>query len=141
MKRIVAADVCVGDVVELTTGDIVPVDGVLLQSSALRVNESHITGESVEIAKKEQHDITLMSGSKVVQGNGFMLALAVGEYESLPPSSLYSTSESPLSPNARWASIQSKVEFAKKSTPQVVMMALAPSKKKVNSFNDWIILQ
>jgi Ca2+-transporting ATPase len=96
MKRVIAADVCVGDVVELTTGDIVPVDGVLLQSSALRVNESHITGESVEIAKKEKHDITLMSGSKVVQGNGFMLALAVGEYESFPPSSLYSTSESPF---------------------------------------------
>ena len=38
-------DVCVGDIVWLESGDEVPADGVLLEGTALRVDESNFTGE------------------------------------------------------------------------------------------------
>ncbi|MCX8060361.1 MAG: HAD-IC family P-type ATPase, partial [Aquificaceae bacterium] len=60
-------EVFVGDILLLRTGDVVPVDCVLLEGS-LEVEESLLTGESTPV-KKGQGD-RLLSGSSVVSGFG-----------------------------------------------------------------------
>ncbi|KDO22335.1 calcium-translocating P-type ATPase [Saprolegnia parasitica CBS 223.65] len=72
-------DLLVGDVVRIDVGDILPADGIVFEASELKVDESAMTGESVLIAK---HPTGLtpfvLSGTKVMQGMGKMLVLAVG---------------------------------------------------------------
>lgn len=49
--RLPAEDVVVGEVLKLETGDILCADGVLLQGYDIRVDESHLTGESAEVTR------------------------------------------------------------------------------------------
>lgn len=67
----------VGDLVYLATGDRVPADGRLVSAVDLAVDESMLTGESIE-ASKDQQDLGLLSGTTVTAGTGFMLVEAVG---------------------------------------------------------------
>jgi P-type Ca2+ transporter type 2C len=53
-KRIAATDLVPGDLIVLHEGDRVPGDGVILQTSHLRVDESLLTGESFSIRKSQQ---------------------------------------------------------------------------------------
>ncbi|NNG19043.1 HAD-IC family P-type ATPase [Naumannella sp. ID2617S] len=64
------------DVIELGPGDQVPVDGLVVESGALEVDESMLTGEADPVAK-ERGD-SLLSGSFVVSGSGAFRATAVG---------------------------------------------------------------
>lgn len=64
-----------GDVVLLKTGDQIPADGQIIAGD-LRVNESLLTGEADEIAKKSGDQ--LMSGSFVVSGQAYMVLEKVG---------------------------------------------------------------
>eukprot|EP00004_Rigifila_ramosa_P004651 TRINITY_DN1512_c0_g1_i2.p1 TRINITY_DN1512_c0_g1~~TRINITY_DN1512_c0_g1_i2.p1 ORF type:complete len:1024 (-),score=244.04 TRINITY_DN1512_c0_g1_i2:51-3122(-) len=68
---------CCGDVVELTVGDIIPSDGLVIRSNDLKVNESSLTGESDDI-KKHVGNPWLYSGTKVMEGWARMLVVAVG---------------------------------------------------------------
>ncbi|EQC29307.1 hypothetical protein SDRG_12976 [Saprolegnia diclina VS20] len=72
-------DLLVGDVVRIDVGDILSADGIVFEASELKVDESAMTGESVLIDK---HPMGLtpfvLSGTKVMQGMGKMLVLAVG---------------------------------------------------------------
>lgn len=43
-------------------GDLLPADGILLQSNDLKVDESSLTGESDLIRKDPDHDPVLLSG-------------------------------------------------------------------------------
>ena len=76
-------ELMVGDLVEVETGEIMSVDGVIIRGTEMMVDESSITGESLDIKKKpftekEVNNPFLVSGSKVVDGNGQLLVLAVG---------------------------------------------------------------
>ncbi|KAM0215786.1 hypothetical protein ACHAQI_002884 [Fusarium lateritium] len=88
-------DVMVGDVMHLATGDIVPVDGIFVQGSAVKCDESSATGESdllrkssaayvfdamqkLSVKDAEKLDPFIISGSKVSEGNGTFLVTAVG---------------------------------------------------------------
>ncbi|KAF8517670.1 E1-E2 ATPase-domain-containing protein, partial [Hysterangium stoloniferum] len=85
-------EVLVGDIALLEPGEIVPCDGVLLNSRHVRCDESSITGTSVVTRKasyKEcmakldqrelsQEDCFLLSGSKVLEGAGEYVVIAVG---------------------------------------------------------------
>jgi P-type Ca2+ transporter type 2C len=51
MLNLDAAELVVGDVVEIQPGDRVPADGRLLSSSGLEVQESSLTGEAQPVAK------------------------------------------------------------------------------------------
>lgn len=43
-------------------GDLLPADGIIIQSNDLKVDESSLTGESDHVKKGEVHDPMLFSG-------------------------------------------------------------------------------
>ena len=45
-------------------GDLLPADGILIQSNDLKVDESSLTGESDHVKKSELTDPMLLSGKK-----------------------------------------------------------------------------
>ncbi|CAN1256210.1 Putative calcium-transporting ATPase 11, plasma membrane-type [Linum perenne] len=70
-------DLVVGDIVQLSIGDVVPADGVFISGYSLVIDESSLSGESepVNIDKSKPF---LLSGTKVQDGSGYMLVTAVG---------------------------------------------------------------
>ncbi|KAH8655917.1 hypothetical protein BGZ61DRAFT_372862 [Ilyonectria robusta] len=85
-------DVLVGDILRVEAGDVVAVDGILVQSSSLQVDESSISGESALVHKTVPSDNDpfhtvhadpfIHSGTTVSRGNGRYLVTAVGLYSS-----------------------------------------------------------
>ncbi|MDO4320367.1 MAG: calcium-translocating P-type ATPase, PMCA-type [Bacteroidales bacterium] len=83
-------DVVVGDIVILETGDEVPADGHLVDSLAMGVNESSLTGEPLAHKSHRPDDVTdhdatypadmVMRGTTVVEGRGLMQVTAVGDH-------------------------------------------------------------
>ncbi|EMH73509.1 plasma membrane calcium-transporting atpase, putative, partial [Entamoeba histolytica HM-1:IMSS-B] len=67
----------VGDIVNLDVGDIIPADGIYIHGNDLRVDQASMTGESVAV-RKTSENFSMMSGTKVMDGNGKMLVVAVG---------------------------------------------------------------
>ena len=63
-----AAEVVVGDVVQLAAGDIVPADATVLSAHALHLDESTVTGESVPVLRGAGD--ALSAGTVVTVGRG-----------------------------------------------------------------------
>lgn len=74
---VVAESVVSGDVVEVGTGDQIPVDGAVLVSHHLEVDESLLTGESDPVLVQPADRV--LSGSFVVAGQGRFVATEVGD--------------------------------------------------------------
>ena len=74
---IASSGIVVDDIIKLSLGDQVPVDGVVLSSSDLEINESLLTGESDPVVKNAK--AMVMSGSMVVAGSGYIKATKVGQ--------------------------------------------------------------
>ncbi|BDH15626.1 cation-translocating P-type ATPase [Streptomyces hygroscopicus] len=74
--EIPASDVVLGDVLELGSGDKIIVDGEVLETDGLEVDESLLTGEADPVLKKPGD--RMMSGSFVVAGSGAFTATKVG---------------------------------------------------------------
>jgi Ca2+ transporting ATPase len=72
------AELVVGDVCTLKYGDVLPADGLVLQSCDLKVDESSLTGESDLVTKQIYGSVALFAGTRVMEGSGRMLTLAVG---------------------------------------------------------------
>lgn len=70
-------DVVVDDCIVLGRGDQIIVDGKVLQSNRVEVDESSVTGESVHLLK--QKDDYLYSGTFCVSGNGIYVAEKIGD--------------------------------------------------------------
>ncbi|TIB02081.1 hypothetical protein E3P94_01236 [Wallemia ichthyophaga] len=97
-QHISIKDVLVGDILQLETGDILPVDGVFIGGHNIKADESAATGESDAIkkvtfddyssyldtlsehdkTKSQKKDCFLLSGSKITEGVGEMIVVAVG---------------------------------------------------------------
>ncbi|KAI7884107.1 PMCA-type calcium-translocating P-type ATPase [Lichtheimia hyalospora FSU 10163] len=84
-QRICASTLVVGDVLMLEPGDVVSVDCLYLDGYNLACDESAATGESEAVRKRlaseienEQDDCFILSGSKVLEGVGHALVIAVG---------------------------------------------------------------
>ncbi len=70
-------DLVKDDVLPIEPGDRMVVDGVLLETDALEMDESQLTGESDAVLKESRDKIT--SGSFVIAGTGVMQATKVGK--------------------------------------------------------------
>ena len=74
--EISADDIVLDDLVILSTGDQIVVDGEMLSASGLEADESLLTGEADPVHKNIGDEV--MSGSFVVAGSGIMRATKVG---------------------------------------------------------------
>lgn len=90
-------DVLVGDIMHLEPGDLIPVDGVLVEGFNVKCDESQATGESDVIRKKpadevyaaiengenlKKMDPFIQSGARVMEGVGTFLVTSTGVYSS-----------------------------------------------------------
>ncbi|KAI1186675.1 calcium-translocating P-type ATPase [Nemania serpens] len=91
-------DILVGDVLHLEPGDLVPVDGILIDGHDLKCDESSATGESDAIKKTPGEQVMaslesgspdakgldpfIISGAKVLEGFGTFLCTSVGVHSS-----------------------------------------------------------
>ncbi|HEY3503598.1 MAG TPA: HAD-IC family P-type ATPase [Actinocatenispora sp.] len=75
-RAVPAGELVRGDVILLSTGDTVPVDGTVLVADGLEIDESLLTGETDPVAKTP--DAEVLSGSFAVAGSGAYLATRVG---------------------------------------------------------------
>uniref|UniRef100_A0A1I8MV65 Calcium-transporting ATPase n=1 Tax=Musca domestica TaxID=7370 RepID=A0A1I8MV65_MUSDO len=76
--QISVTDIVVGDIAQIKYGDLLPADGVLIQSNDLKVDESSLTGESDHVKKGVEFDPMVLSGTHVMEGSGKMVVTAVG---------------------------------------------------------------
>ncbi|EOO03676.1 putative calcium-translocating p-type atpase protein [Phaeoacremonium minimum UCRPA7] len=90
-------DILVGDVVHLEPGDMIPVDGILIQGFNVKCDESQATGESDIIKKRPADDVFtaienqedlkkmdpfIQSGARVMEGVGTFMVTSTGIYSS-----------------------------------------------------------
>ncbi|XP_069165984.1 plasma membrane calcium-transporting ATPase 2 isoform X2 [Procambarus clarkii] len=78
VQQIGVGDIVVGDICQIKYGDLLPTDGILIQSNDLKIDESSLTGESDHVKKGADTDPMLLSGTHVMEGSGKMLVTAVG---------------------------------------------------------------
>ncbi|MEU5877807.1 HAD-IC family P-type ATPase [Spirillospora sp. NPDC047279] len=111
--HIPAEEVVVGDVVLLAAGDQVPADGRIVEASALQIDESALTGESVPAAKDartvsagdlgpgDQSDMAFMN-TPVTHGSAVMIVTGTGQATELGKiSGMLSATETEVSPLTR----------------------------------------
>lgn len=77
IKEINKDEIVQDDIVYITSGEQVAVDGIILRSNLIEVDESLLTGESFPITKKNGDSI--LSGSFCLYGNGYYKAEKVGK--------------------------------------------------------------
>ena len=112
LKEIFVEDVVVGDIVSLSSGDVIPADGVVV-SGQVFTDESSFTGETKDIEKKNGSEV--YKGSIVVGGSGIIKIKSVGsktKYGSIALELLDKNPDSPLKIRLReLASIISKIGY------------------------------
>ena len=69
--------VVVDDIVQLSLGEVIPADGVILDADHTAINESALTGES--LPKDKKVDDLVYSGSFLVTGNAVIKVTATGK--------------------------------------------------------------
>lgn len=80
LRQLAVRQLCVGDIVDLEPGNVVPCDGLYLHGHGLACDESSATGESNTIKKQVNGDCFILSGSRVLLGVGRMVVIAVGAH-------------------------------------------------------------
>ncbi|GAB1315925.1 plasma membrane calcium [Madurella fahalii] len=90
-------DILVGDVVHLEPGDLIPVDGILIEGFNVKCDESQATGESDIIRKRSADEVFaaienreslkkmdpfIQSGARVMEGVGTFMVTSTGVYSS-----------------------------------------------------------
>eukprot|EP00090_Calanus_glacialis_P005343 TRINITY_DN1414_c0_g1_i2.p1 TRINITY_DN1414_c0_g1~~TRINITY_DN1414_c0_g1_i2.p1 ORF type:complete len:1169 (-),score=188.50 TRINITY_DN1414_c0_g1_i2:1887-5393(-) len=78
MTQVQVGELVVGDIISVKYGDLLPADGLVMQSNDLKVDESSLTGESDQVNKGVASDPTVLSGTHVMEGSGKVLVTAVG---------------------------------------------------------------
>jgi cation-transporting ATPase E len=76
LRRLPVDQIVIDDVLEVSRGDQIPTDSIVLRAQGLEVDESLVTGESEPVVKPEGSE--LLSGSFVVAGSGRAQAVRVG---------------------------------------------------------------
>ncbi|CAG0885916.1 unnamed protein product, partial [Darwinula stevensoni] len=78
VEQINVGEIVVGDICQVKYGDLLPADGIVIQSNDLKVDESSLTGESDQVKKGEKIDPMVLSGTHIMEGSGKILVTAVG---------------------------------------------------------------
>ncbi len=65
-KRIASRELVTGDIIQLTSGEVIPADGVLVEAHHASINESALTGESLPKDKKKGDSV--FSGTFISTG-------------------------------------------------------------------------
>jgi len=89
--EIPSSQVVVGDIIEVSGGDIVPADARLIKSNDLLVNQSSLTGESFpqeksikkldeKIFRESDQTNMLFQGTSIIQGDGLAVVVNVGQH-------------------------------------------------------------
>ncbi|MBV6474168.1 MAG: Calcium-transporting ATPase [Saprospiraceae bacterium] len=79
LESIPYRDLVIGDVLVVEDGDIVPADGMLLESHDLTIDESLLTGESASLYKgMDAEDRALYQGTQVLSGYGVAEVVKTG---------------------------------------------------------------
>ena len=87
-QRVPGREVVVDDIVVIREGDRIPADGVLIESTDLRIDESLLTGESVPVHKQAPQSTgsstaptaaELYAGTLIVAGHGIARVTATGD--------------------------------------------------------------
>ena len=71
-------ELVVGDLMMVKYGDLLAADGLVVQASELSMDESALTGESNMAKKNVEEDPLVLAGTKVMEGSGKVLVMAVG---------------------------------------------------------------
>lgn len=110
IKEIDLEDIVVGDIISLSSGDLIPADGYIIEGN-VSIDESSFTGEAKDIEKKMGE--TLYRGSVVLNGFAIMEITAVGvktKYGQIALELLNKNPDSPLKLRLRsLANIISKI--------------------------------
>ena len=90
---LVSDDLLVGDIINVTYGDILPADMILIEGNGVKMDESALTGESDTVKKEiydkcieekengqNPHSMLLLSGTNCVEGSGKAVVIAVGDH-------------------------------------------------------------
>ena len=91
----------VGDIYVISTGDVLPADGLCIESHNIQSDESPMTGEPDLIRKAPDNNPFLLSGCKVQTGFGKMVVVAVGmntQFGILKAAVLSATQERKMTP-------------------------------------------
>ncbi|MGW4897202.1 cation-translocating P-type ATPase [Kitasatospora sp. NPDC004240] len=138
--EIPAEQLVVGDIVLISAGDEVPADGRIVEASALQIDESALTGESVPAAKDagtltavdpgpgDQSNMAFMN-TPVTHGSGLLVVTATGaETELGKISGMLSATEKEQSPLTRELNTLTLWIAAAAGLTMVVMFALGRSR-------------
>ncbi|MER7578891.1 HAD-IC family P-type ATPase [Kitasatospora sp. NPDC097691] len=138
--EIPAEQLVVGDVVVVRAGDEVPADGRIVEASALQIDESALTGESVPAAKDagtltgerlgpgDQTNMAFMN-TPVTHGSGLLVITATGEGTELGKiSGMLSATEKEQSPLTRELNTLTLWIAAAAGLTMIVMFALGRSR-------------
>lgn len=88
ITQVLRADIVVGDVIELETGEEIPADGTLLEATSLMVDESSLTGEPAAMKTTDEQYFDreatypsnyLCRGTSVMDGHGVLQVEKVGD--------------------------------------------------------------
>ncbi|MCL1989882.1 MAG: calcium-translocating P-type ATPase, PMCA-type [Defluviitaleaceae bacterium] len=75
--QVLKKDLVPGDIVHLEAGDMIPADGIVLESRQLAAREDMLTGESDQVEKKA--GLVVFGGTLVGDGSGVMEVTAIGD--------------------------------------------------------------
>ncbi len=110
--------VVLDDILPIEPGDRLPVDGMVLKSDSLEMDESHLTGESDSILKDPDDEV--FSGAFCIAGTGIMRATKVGANNTINRlAATARTYSNPLTPTQR--RVMTIVDIA-----IILMLLLAP---------------
>lgn len=89
-REIPSKEVVPGDVVKISTGSLIPADGIVLKAENFFVNQSLLTGESLPAEKRpgqanedaslEERTNCVFTGTNVQSGSAIILAIQTGEH-------------------------------------------------------------
>lgn len=84
-REVKIADICVGDILFLSSGDLIPADAIVFEADDFFVNQSALTGESFPKEKyacgvgEDGSSYVLFLGSSVVSGTAHAIVFATGK--------------------------------------------------------------